>query len=87
MKASSPRTSLTLSIHLLRLEKEFASTHEKCTRDVEDNDGRTGILDVGGDKGMKALLASSIPKLHPKTLNVHGDCLRYEVDSNGWLPR
>lgn len=87
MNASSPRTSLTLSIHLLKLEKEFASTYKKCTRDVEHNDGCTGILDVRRNEGMKALLASSIPKLHTETLIVDGDCLRYKVDPNGWLSR
>ena len=61
MSASSPLTSLTLSIHLLRFPKELASTKEMHTGDIKDNNSRTRIFDIWGDKRMKTLLSCRIP--------------------------
>lgn len=64
--ASSPLTSRTLSIHLERLANEFASKLIlDDTGEIENDDGRTGILDVRWDQGMKSLLSCGIPQLHP----------------------
>ena len=87
MSASSPLTSLTLSIHLLRLLKELASKWvEVVTCDVEDDDGSARIFDIWGYEWMKAFLSGRIPELHPQTLVLNVDSLGHEIHSHCWLP-
>jgi hypothetical protein len=62
--------------------------HERRgTRDIEDDDGCAGVLDIGGYERVEAFLAGSIPELHPQALVLHIDGLGDEVDSDCGLHR
>lgn len=66
IKASSPRTYRTLSIHLFKLPKELASKLTiRNTRNVKDNNCCTWIFNIGWNKRVKSFLPCSIPQLHP----------------------
>ena len=86
IKASSPLTYLTLSIHFPRLLNELASgVKKKNTGEVENDNGGAAVLNVRGYEGMKSLLSSSVPELHSKGFIIDINGFRDKINSNSGL--
>ena len=86
IRASYPRTYLTLSIHFPRLLKEFASLDKKeNTCQIENNNGSATVLNVGRNKRMESFLSCGIPELHSECFIIDIDGFGYEINSNSGL--
>lgn len=86
INASSPLTSLTLSIHLDRLWYELASTNNNfITCNIVHNNSRITILNIRRYKWMKSFLSSSIPQLHSQAFILDINSFRNKINSNSWL--
>lgn len=59
----------------------FDLFQKRITSNVEDNDGCIWIFNIRGNKWMKSLLTSCIPKLHSKTFMLNTNCFWYEINS------